>query len=340
MIDNAGRMNFPSRHPLNQSFRRGIIGQADVILAIEMNDLWGAVTAFSDRIVRRSRPITKKGAKIVTLGVRDLYLKSNYQDFGRFQDVDLAIAGDGEAVAAGAHRSGQAPDRCRPQVGLRSARQKTCCAASRHGRESKSDATIGWDASPITTARMCAEVYAQIKDEDWSLVGTSIRLTWPHRLWDFKKPHQWNGFSGGAGVGYNSAGLARRGARQQEARPFHASRSAATATSCSRPARCGPPRITGSRCSTSCRTTAPTIRRYMYLVAMAARHGRGIEQCRYRYDAHGSEHRLRHGGARLGRATAKDRSPIRRTLRRALARAVAVVKRGEPAVVDVVTDPR
>jgi acetolactate synthase-1/2/3 large subunit len=28
------------------------------------------------------------------------------------------------------------------------------------------------------------------------------RLTWPHRLWDFKKPHQWNGFSGGAGVGY------------------------------------------------------------------------------------------------------------------------------------------
>ena len=97
VIDNAGRMNFPSRHPLNQSFRRGIIAQADVILAIEMNDLWGTLTHFSDRIVRRSRPSTKPGAKIVTLGVRDLYLKANYQDFGRWQDVDLAIAGDGEA---------------------------------------------------------------------------------------------------------------------------------------------------------------------------------------------------------------------------------------------------
>ena len=32
----------------------------------------GAVTAFSDRIVRRSRPITKPGAKIVTLRVRNL----------------------------------------------------------------------------------------------------------------------------------------------------------------------------------------------------------------------------------------------------------------------------
>ena len=37
-------VNSLGRHPLNQSFRRGIISQADVILAIEMNDLWGAVT--------------------------------------------------------------------------------------------------------------------------------------------------------------------------------------------------------------------------------------------------------------------------------------------------------
>ena len=69
--------------------------------------------------------------------------------------------------------------------------------------DAKSDATIGWDASPITTARMCAEVHAQIKDEDWSLVGTSIRLSWPHKLWDLKKTYHWNGVSGGAGVGYN-----------------------------------------------------------------------------------------------------------------------------------------
>jgi acetolactate synthase-1/2/3 large subunit len=97
VIDYAGRMNFPSRHPLNQSFSRALIGQADVILAIEMNDLWGAVNSFSDRIVRQSRPAAKPGAKIITVGVRDLYLKSNYQDFGRWQDVDLDIAGDGEA---------------------------------------------------------------------------------------------------------------------------------------------------------------------------------------------------------------------------------------------------
>src|SRR5207244_10686028 len=70
--------------------------------------------------------------------------------------------------------------------------------------QAKSDATLGWDATPITTARMCAEVYAQIKDEDWSLVGNAIRNVWPLRLWDIKKSYQWNGSSGGAGVGYNA----------------------------------------------------------------------------------------------------------------------------------------
>jgi len=35
-----------------------------------------------------------------TLGTRDLYVKANYQDFARYQDTDLAMAGDGEAVGA------------------------------------------------------------------------------------------------------------------------------------------------------------------------------------------------------------------------------------------------
>src|SRR5262249_27388124 len=97
VVDNAGRMNFPSRHPLNQSFRRVVIGQADVILAMEVNELWGSLNAFSDRIVRASRPTYKKGAKIVTLGSRDLYMKANYQDLGRYQEVDMTIGGDAEA---------------------------------------------------------------------------------------------------------------------------------------------------------------------------------------------------------------------------------------------------
>ena len=197
VIDNAGRMNFPARHPLNMSFRRGpVLSQADVILALEMNDLWGVLNQFSDRIVRSYRQVYKKDAKVVTLGSRDLYLKANYQDFARFQEVDLAIAGDGEAsLPALTEAVKRLIDEGRKSA--YDARGKKLAAARLAMIEqAKSDATLGWDATPITTARMCAEVYAQIKDEDWSLVGNAIRNVWPLRLWDIKKSYQWNGSSG------------------------------------------------------------------------------------------------------------------------------------------------
>jgi len=60
VIDQAGRMNFPTRHPLNQTqSRREMIANADVILGLELNDFWGTVHSFRDQMERVSRPITK-----------------------------------------------------------------------------------------------------------------------------------------------------------------------------------------------------------------------------------------------------------------------------------------
>jgi len=36
--------------------------------------------------------------------------------------------------------------------------------------ETRTEATYAWDASPISTARLSAELWGQIKDKDWSLV--------------------------------------------------------------------------------------------------------------------------------------------------------------------------
>ena len=303
--------------------------------------MWGAINAFSDRIERRSRPATKPGAKIITLGVRDLYLKSNYQDFGRFQEVDLDIAGDGEATLPALTEAVQAAHRSRPT-------QRHSTSAARSSRrcttpcveQSKSDATIGWDASPITTARMCAEVYAQIKDEDWSLVGTAIRAELAAAAVGFREAASVERRLGRRRRRLQSAGLARRGARQQEARTSHASPSAATATSCSIPARCGPPRITGFRMLYIVHNNRAYHQEYMYLVAMASaarprRRARRISARRSR-DPNIDYATVARGMGVYGEGPITDP----KELAPALARAIAVVKRGETALVDVVTDPR
>jgi acetolactate synthase-1/2/3 large subunit len=339
VVDEAGRMNFPSRHPLNQTFRRtAVLGEADVILAIEMNDLWSALNSFRDRIVRSSQPMFKPGTKIVTLGSRDLYLKANYQDFGRYNEVDLAIAGDGEAsLPLLTERIRQRVDASRRSEF--EARGRKLAQAQRASLEQvKSLATIGWDASPISTARLCAELWARIKDKDWSLVGNGIRMTWPHRLWDFDKPHRWNGVSGGYGLGYNApasagAALANRGhgrltvSIQGDGDLMYAPGTLWT---------CAHHRIPILYVMHNNRAYH---QEFMCLEAMAARHARGVTNA--------------HIGTTLTdpdidfAAVAKGfgvhaEGPITdpNDLGPALARAVAIVERGEPALVDVITDPR
>ena len=339
VVDQGGRMNFPSRHPLNQTFRRAaVVGEADVMLAIEMNDLYGAVNAFSDRIVRSTRPIFKPGARIITLGSRDLFLKANYQDFGRFNDVDLAIAGDGEAsLPALTEQIKRLVDAGRKSAF--EARGKKLAEAHLAARErAKSDATIGWDASPITTARMCAELYFQIKDEDWSLVGNGININWPRRLWNMDKPYRWNGNSGGFGIGYNapaSAGAALANKR-------HGRMSVAIQGD-------GDLMFAPGTLWTAAHHRIPILyvllnnRAYhqelMYMQAMAARHGRSVENSHIGITI--TDPNIDYATVAKGFGVYAE-GPITdpKDLGPALKRAVAVVKRGEPALVDVVTDPR
>ena len=65
VIDRAGRMNFPTRHPLNQSSRqRAVIANADVILGLEVMDFWGTVNSMHDQVHRTSRPGGMVGSSI------------------------------------------------------------------------------------------------------------------------------------------------------------------------------------------------------------------------------------------------------------------------------------
>jgi thiamine pyrophosphate-dependent acetolactate synthase large subunit-like protein len=69
----------------------------------------------------------------------------------------------------------------------------------------RAEAAYAWDASPISTARMTSELWAQIKNEDWALVAQSgIMSDWTSRLWTFDRHYQFLGGSGGAGIGYGA----------------------------------------------------------------------------------------------------------------------------------------
>jgi acetolactate synthase-1/2/3 large subunit len=206
VVDQGGRMNFPSRHALNHSDRaRDLVAAADVIVGFELTDFWGTVDAYRDQLHRTSRLIAKPGAKLVSITAGDLFMKANYQDAQRYPEVDIAMAADAEATLPSlidAVKRRLTPDRRRA---FDERGRKLADTRQRLLERARSDATYGWDASPISTARLSAELWGQIKDTDWALVSPIEFVSrWPMRLWNFDKPYQFIGASGGAGVGYGA----------------------------------------------------------------------------------------------------------------------------------------
>jgi len=206
VIDQRGRMNIPSRHPLNHSEGGGqLIANADVILGLELTDFWGTVNAFRDALHRSSRSRIRQGTRLISINSVDLFVKSNFQDIQRYPEVDLAMAADAEATLPALT---EAVKRLTTDDRRRAFQERRARLEEAHGRArqaSRNEAAYAWDASPISTGRMAAELWNVIRNEDWSLVSESGNSSgWAFRLWDFEKHYQHLGDSGGAGVGYGA----------------------------------------------------------------------------------------------------------------------------------------
>ena len=209
--DQRFRMNFPSRHPLHAM--SGVdpslpnLSDADVILALEALDLWSLTHRMTglNRFGMENQVTTKPGAKLINVSAVTLSHKSNYQDFQRYVEFDLNIAGDAEATLPALIEAVKrliTDDRKRAFA----ARGAKIAEANQRTRERNRElAAVGWDASPITCARLAAEVWAQVKNEDWSLVSNDRYPSyWCTRLWDFSKHYQYIGAQGAAGIGYGA----------------------------------------------------------------------------------------------------------------------------------------
>ncbi len=338
VIDRASRVNFPSRHPLNQSERAAeVMGEADVVLGLEVVDFWGAVNAFRDQLYRSSRSLTKPGTKLISITSGDLFIKSNYQNFSRYQEVDLAIAADAEATMpllieeinrlTDAGRKREFQDRG----------AKLAAAHKDSIERIRADAAYGWDTSPVSTARISAELWAQIKDKDWSLLSPPTSR-WIAPMWNFDKYYQHIGFSGGEGLGYGAPAAVGAALANKK----HGRLSVAIESD-------GDLMMGPGSLWTAAHHRVPVLfvmrnnRAYhmetQHILRVALRHGRGVENSKIGTaleDPNIDYAKIAQG---LG---LHSEGPITdpKDLGPALKRALDAVQRGEPALVDVVTQPR
>ena len=160
------RMTFPNRHPMAGN---GAGGAADVISTAE------------------------------------LLATHNYNINGNGVNGDVYIAADPEATLPALIEEVQklmTPDKKR----LFEDRGKKHAEANHAARAAAVEAaSVGWDASPVSLARIAAELWPLIKNEDWSYVSPqNFAGNWANRLWDMKKIYHYLGGQGAGGMGYGA----------------------------------------------------------------------------------------------------------------------------------------
>ncbi len=202
VFDRGGRMNFPNTHPLAAG--RTALREADVVLLLEVADPFGTVNSINDPFKKLSR-VAPKDARIINISMQDVFLHSNYQDFQRYLPADLAINGDAQASLPALTEEVRKllTDERKRAFAERGAQLKDAHAKAR--KRALESAAIGWDASPVSTPRLAMEVWGAIKDHPWSL-AVSDRIPTARRLWPMTEYHHAYGGSGAQGVGFCAPG--------------------------------------------------------------------------------------------------------------------------------------
>jgi acetolactate synthase-1/2/3 large subunit len=193
--DINGRLNFPSRHPLNASLTKDHFRDADLVICMDARD-WEKPTTELVSTTRQLTSVVPKAAKWIEIGFGDLELSAWALDYQRMNHADLRVMADTtiaipmltELLKARAQKDAKLRERVKSRTAEVGA--KTRARRDKWAEQAKED----WDASPITLPRLASEVWEQIRNEDWVLTAGTLE-DWTRKLWDFDKPYRHPGKS-------------------------------------------------------------------------------------------------------------------------------------------------
>jgi benzoylformate decarboxylase/acetolactate synthase-1/2/3 large subunit len=189
-VDTHWRLNFPNRHRLCVT-GSSVIEEADCVLFVDVKDM-GKATQTLESTTRQVVSRLAPGCQVLDLGFNDVGISSWSEDYADLQPVDIQVTTD-TALALPLLL-----EECRRIVARDDAGRDAQRDAWRRSLQTRHDDTWQewrrladkrWAETPISTARLAAEVWEVVQDHDWVLTaGTAAE--WALRTWDFDKAHR------------------------------------------------------------------------------------------------------------------------------------------------------
>jgi acetolactate synthase I/II/III large subunit len=190
VVDTGIRPNFPNRHPLCVT-GTDAVERADCVLFLDVKDM-GKPTQRLDSTTRTVTSRLAPDTTVLDLGFNDLGLSSWSEDHAALVETDAQVTADTVValpMLLAACRALVAQDGDRRQA------ERAAWAAELRQLHVKAvdawaaEAAAQADLSPVSTARLAAEVWQVVKDHDWVLTAGTAG-GWAGRLWDLDAPHR------------------------------------------------------------------------------------------------------------------------------------------------------
>ncbi len=327
-----GPMSFPQRHPLCGP---GADTNYDYTLGLETGGAQVAINGPGLAKVAAERDVTH----IDYGGVK------TPSNFGRGAAIKAAMPIEADAEASLPLLIDEVKRQLTPQQKTRIQERAAKHAQANHDahvaalEQAVERAKAGWNGSPISTARIYAELWPLIMHEDWCLASPSA-FSGGHnaQFWDHNKPYSYLGGQGAGGMGYGApasvgAALAAKARNrivvnvQTDGDLNYAPGVLWTAAHHKLPM------------LTVMHNNRAWHQEYMFVEYMAGVRGRGPERAiigNTLRDPNIDYAKMASTYGMAGEGPISDPTKLQAALRRG----VASVKRGEPYMIDVITQPR
>jgi len=203
------RLGFPNRHPLNVSMHGDAFKGADLVMALDVVD-WTRGSHKPNWETREVEAITTPDCKWIDIGFADIEISKWATDYNKHHNWDMRILSDT------ANAIPRLTEACRTRIdGDAKLASKIADRAKAVGEKHSAQwakwqdqVKEHWDQMPMHEARMAYEVWEAIKGEDWVLTAGTLK-DWVRKVWDFDKPYQHPGRELGTGTQFGmSLGVA------------------------------------------------------------------------------------------------------------------------------------
>ncbi len=190
VFDINKRLGFPNRHPLSVSMHADAFKGADLVMALDVID-WTKGSHKPNWETREVETITTPECKWIDIGFADIEISKWATDYNKHHNWDMRILADTANAIPALTEACVARIKDDDKLATRIV-ERTKDVGEKHTAQWdkwQEQVKDTWDQMPMHEARMATEVWEAIKNEDWVLTAGTLK-DWVRKVWNFDKPYQ------------------------------------------------------------------------------------------------------------------------------------------------------